>query len=280
MRQTVVESSSAKADGSTTATAGDALDLAGLMDLLVDAEISLGGYTDEELAVVAPNDPDPLVPYPFVELLGDSEVRTTVMAAALRSLIARGLLVPDSEPGAFQPAGALGTLLALRFQPSFVLVVERVSEHDPTRWVVYGVGTDDASAVLEEAIAPVGHHTFIIRSVQGEAQVLGDELARRMGAHQGPGDSNAELEDGELDKLLAALTSVTRLYALRMDGDEFLEIEAVLVEGGGGTATLLYQPRTDNKEEHLLVLPSGFSPAALLECLMQFDLTAVNEAID
>lgn len=267
---------------------GDSEDLSALLELLVDSEVHLGGYTDEELAVVAPNDPDALVPYPFVELLDDPDTRTTVLAAALRSLVARNLLVPQTEPGQFQVVGALGTALALRATAQSLLVVERVAEHDPTRWVIYGVGGANVPTVLEEAIAPLGHHDFTLRSVEGQATVLATELERRVAAErfEGASDEKAEAPEdalaNELDEVLNRLTSVTRFYALRRDDDDnFVEIEGALADAeNSDPLILIFQPSSESKGEHLLAVPTRRLPIRqFLESLLRFDLTKVNEAL-
>jgi hypothetical protein len=285
---TDVDGSPAAAGTWQIETPGQLPELGALLEMLQHSEIYLGGYTDEELSVVASYEDgsgdEPLVAYPFVELLDDPVTRTTVQAAALRSLVARRLLIPDEEPLTFQAVGALGTVLALRSAPSSVLVVERVSEQAPARWVVYGVRTDEGNVVLEEAVAPFGHHDFVVRSVDAEAQVLAQVLQEGLDAEP----SGLAADATNLQAVLDSLTSVVRLYALALEdsGDdeedlEFLEIEAAVIAGESGTpAMLIYQPGDADEGEHLL-WPSAdkLTLPELLSALMRFDLSAVEAAL-
>lgn len=145
--------------------------LAQLLSLLETSEVRLGAFTDEELAAVAPVERYPLARYPLVEMV-DPQLRDALLGAALRSLLARELVEMGVEPGSFRAVGALGTALALRASPDWVVTVERVAEFDPARRVLYGIGAGDAALVLEEALSPLGHHVFTLRSLLGSAAAL------------------------------------------------------------------------------------------------------------
>jgi hypothetical protein len=268
-----------------TVTAGLAPEqLATLLTLLDEAEVSLGSFTEEELAAVDPPDEDALVPLTILELTSDEgQQRDRLLAAALRSLAARGLVVGGDEPGGLVATGALSTVLSLRGTPNFVLVAEHLAEDDPARLVVYGlrVTTDDGETalVMEEAVAALGHHEFVLRSVEGQAGAL----AGWLGA-VAPSDGPPPV--GALDAALQEPRSMTRLYVLRREDDgageegEFSQLELTVVDGGPlGRWMVLFQEGEDGTEGFLAVPVEALDLEAFFAALLRLDLTPFNEAL-
>ena len=266
-------------------------ELQSLMTLLDDAEIVLGAFTDEELATVAAPGDEPLVPLPLLDFVPEGEAREQVLAAALRSLLARGLLVMGERAGELVATGALSTVLAIRGRPNFVLIVEHVEEDDPTRVVVYGfvVRTERGLDLLlmEESVAVLGHHEFVLRSVDGQAAALGEWLGS--GAEP-PSSGNGHAPAGpagraQLDAVLDDLRAVTRLHAVSRTDDgsgeaDVREVELTLADGGvRGRYMVLFQAVDDDTEALLAVPVERLDLEAFFAGLLRMDLGPFNAAL-
>jgi hypothetical protein len=261
-----------------TVTAGlEPTQLASLMSLLEQAEVSLGAFTEEELAAVDPPADPPLVPLPLLELAPSEAERDQLLSAALRSLVARGLIEFGDEPGDLRATGVLSTVLALRGSPNSLLIVERVTEDDPARVVVYGFPLPGGGPTLfmAETVAELGHHEFVLRSAEGQAAALATFVGPQ------PTDSPA----ADLDAALEALQGSTRLYALRRDDDgtgesEFSVLELTLADGGEhGRWMVLFQSADDGIEGMLAVPVARLDLAAFFAGLLQLDLGPFNAAL-
>jgi hypothetical protein len=261
-----------------TVTAGlEPTQLAALLSLLDQAEVALGAFTEEELAAVDPPADPPVVPLPLLDLAPSEAARDQLLSAALRSLVARGLIEFGEEPGDLRAVGALSTVLALRGSPNSLLIVERVTEDDPARLVVYGfpVPGADRTLFLAESVAELGHHEFVLRSLEGQAAALA--------AFVGPEPTYGAA--GDLDAALEALQGSTRLYALRRDDDgtgesEFSVLELTLADGGEhGRWMVLFQSADDGTEGILAVPVERLDVEAFFAGLLRLDLTAFNEAL-
>ena len=268
----------------TVRTGWDRSSLSSLLTLLEDDEIVLGSFTEEELAVVDPPGEEPLVPLTVLDLTVDSdEVRDKVLATAMRSLLARGLLRLGEEAGDVAATGVLGTVAALRAAPNSLLVVEHVEEDEPERRVVYGLDVPTEAGTrrmfMEETVALLGHHEFVLRSADGQGAALADWLS------SGAPTSNGRGFD-DLDAALDELHSVTRLYACQRDDDapgepEFSEVELTLADGGPcGRWMVLFQPADDGGREGILTVPvERLDLKAFFAGLLRLDLTPFNEAL-
>ena len=276
----------------TVLAAIDADQLQSLMSLLDDAEVVLGAFTEEELAVVDPPGESPLVPLPLLDLLPEGDARDQLLASALRSLLARGLVAVGEEPGQLFATGALSTVLAVRGGPNSVLIVEHVEEDDPTRVVVYGfpVATERGVEVLlmEESVAPLGHHEFVLRSVEGQGAALAEWLgAGPSAAPSGNGHAaGGRLVRARLDAALDQPRAITRLYAMRRDDDgtagdgEFSEAELTLADGGPhGRWMVLFQEGDDRNEGILAVPVESLDLTAFFAGLLRLDLGPFNAAL-
>ena len=258
--------------------------LIAVLPVLAENEIVLGAFTDEELAAVDPPAEEPLVSAPLLDMVPEGEARDQVVGAALRSLMARGVVVLGEEAGTVRVNGPLATVLALRSAPNSVLVVEHVEEDDPARRVVYGArlqGTDGEAVVLmEESVAVLGHHEFVLRSVDGQA----GELAAWLGQDVPPEDGH--LPGGTLDAALEETRSITRIYAIRRDddgsaGQELSTVELSMVDGGPhGRWMVLFQEGTDETREGILAVPVGkLDLTAFFAGLLRLDLGPFNAAL-
>ena len=268
-----------------TVAALDLTQLTPLLDLLDGSEVVLGSFTEEEIAAVDPPDDDPLVPLPLLDPLSEG-ARASVMATAMRSLMARGLVSLADDPERVLLTGALATAVSLRSAPNSVLIVEHVEADDPARVVVYGTGIPADSGrqllLMEESVALLGHHDFVLRSVEGQAAVLAEWLGT-----PAPSENGEVPGGGTLDAALDEPRSVTRLYALRREDDgsdaegEFSEVELTLVDGGPhGKWMVLFQPGTDGDREGILAVPvERLDLPAVFAALLRLDLGPFNVAL-
>ncbi len=281
---TTPDQTSPGAAGATVRSGTEESEIRALLDLLEDSEVFLGGYTDEELSVVLPPedaDAEPLVTYPYVDML-DEERCQLVQAAAMRSLIARRALVPSEEPGTFAATGALGMVVALRSTPISLMVVERVSEENPTRWVVYGLADSDGDAVLEELVTPLGHHDFVIRSARGEAEVLAAEILGGASLDDVRRLHDSVTDDSTLESVLGDITEIVRLYSLVTDGEDFRELEAVVARGKNGGPAVCVFPPDDGSDDDQLMWPSPerLSITDLVLAVLRQDVDLLNAAME
>jgi hypothetical protein len=255
--------------------------LLGVLPLLADNEIALGAFTDEELAAVDPPDDEPLVASPMLDLVPEGEARDQVVGAALRSLLARGVVSLGGDPGSVRVHGPLATVLGMRSSPNSLLVVEHVEQDDPSRRVVYGArlqaADGEAVVVMQESVAVLGHHEFVLRSVEAQAQALADWL----------GDDAAPVT-GTLDDALDDPLSISRIYAVRReddgaspDGDDVSAVELSLVDGGPhGRWMVLFQEGSDETREGILAVPvERLDLPAFFAGLIRLDLGAFNAAL-
>lgn len=134
-----------------------------LLDVLVRrlpaGDLPLASLTEAELAAATgalPGQPR-LVPLPHMDGMPD-RVRQAAVTAGWDSLVQRGLLGGDGQPG-----WALAALLAVRTLPRAVTVAGQ--EQQPASpfhsLYAYAAGGD---AVLEELVEPAGTHHFTLRS--------------------------------------------------------------------------------------------------------------------
>jgi len=267
----------------------DTEQLDSLMTVLDDAEMVLGAFTEEELALLEPPQDERLVPLPLVDAVPDGEARDQVLAGAFRSLVARGLVELGVEPGELYATGSLSTLLSVRSAPNSLLIVEHVEEEDPSRVVVYGLPVETDRGVetllMEESVAVLGHHEFVLRSVESQAAALTEWLGVvPPEAPAGNGHPHSVTRE-RLDAALDDLRAVTRLHALKRDDDgtgegDYKEVELTLVDGGEhGRFMVLFQTADDDTEGMLAVPVEALDLQAFFAGLLRLDLTPFNEAL-
>lgn len=282
-----------------SAPAQDAVDdgdldsaVADLLAVLDGQDVHLGTYTDEELYAVAPPGEEPLVPLPVLELATEA-ARDELLAAAVRSLIARGLLEASDAPGELRALGPLGAVLALRSSPAWVVVLERVAEFDPSRRLVYGtVSAGPADLLLEERITTTGAHDFMLRSPERQASALAEWLdhvpgdspqsATLQGTAAGDvadavPDGGRELHRSDLSAVQDRFASLTRVYALRKeaDGGHSLIEAAVGDDGSGEQWLVVFGPQ----DQVSAVTTARFPLEQFLRGVLGFDLSAMSTAL-
>ena len=135
-----------------------------------DETTALVTLTDEEVVILDGLDNAQLVPTPWLDAQdGD---RSLLGRVALRSLLARGLVVPtgatDTELGIEATPDITGPLV-LRRTARALLVAHRTTSLD-TSWVYLYLHEDDV--VLEEEIGTSGHHTFRVYPLGSMAERL------------------------------------------------------------------------------------------------------------
>ncbi len=124
--------------------------------------------TDEEVAILDGLQNPQLVPLPWLDAQEGAD-RTLVGRVALRSLLARGLVVPSDEerppgPGGEPQVGIEAVTevtgpLVLRRTASAILSADRTTALGK-HWVY--VYLHDEDRVLEEEVGPSGHHSFSV----------------------------------------------------------------------------------------------------------------------
>ena len=238
-----------------------------LATALVQQDMSLGSFTEEELAVVtACGSDERLVPLPRVEGLGDAS-RRAALNAALRSLIARDIVEWRREDGdaVLRVHGDLATVVNIRDNPSLVVVLHRARTGEQSRRYVYGV---DRVAVLEERVEGSGLHHFTLRSLPRQARELAgfvdpDKRARRSTRAPVAGEP-IEAWAAAVEAGLASAETGTRLYAARFDGVGTVdEVRIAVAAGPDGVWTLsATAERTNARRESSRTLT-----AAMQACL-------------
>lgn len=149
--------------------------------VLVDDDVFVGVFTDEELAAVhAVVDPtEPLADFAeqaarVAELARDDRM----VDAMLRSFVARGLVEVGEESEGEVEVELLGPLAIVgrsRIPGPLVTLVE-LHEKDEEETLAVTVHHLDEDVILEEAVDDGGFHAFVLRDVIGEALALANLL--------------------------------------------------------------------------------------------------------
>lgn len=263
-------------------------DAAGAMELLASASEDpdlLIVLTDEEIVALAGRDALSFAGSPYLDQEGVDE--TAHAAAALRSLIARGLVVTvddamenegetiigEARERALQIDRPIAGLLMLRSTASAVVHVTRQVAEQTTRLVLH-VETD--GGVLEEFVSADGYHRFSVPTPSAAVE----RLARYIDANAVAGESSgeaitapiAELDaaDGALGEKLADTRALSVLTAVSAEEASqatiFATSDAVFAmdtpEEGETEATVGEQSATELRELLREVLTRGTQPTA------------------
>lgn len=137
--------------------------VASMLDQAGDGPLSLGSFSDEELAGVDSAPDAPRVPMPWLESLTDDE-REVAVTGGLRSLTIRGVyeaLPLDPDRGTIQPTAdpEIWALLALRRRAVTTVVAERATTAG-TDWIV--LHGQPEGVWLGEFITIQGFHDFVV----------------------------------------------------------------------------------------------------------------------
>jgi hypothetical protein len=196
-----------------------------LARLVADRDLELSRFTAEELAAVGPSDGPLLEPAGWYAEL-DDPARDIAKIAALRSLVARGFLLPtasddDTGPG-YEPAGDLASVLRLR---ALAQGVVRIEHHTPVGEVRRHAWLLHPGLLLDERGNPDGYHAFVLRTERSLAVDVMTRLdpegqAERVGVSEPPStppdtDDATEGNDRftELSELAAEATSWVRVLS-------------------------------------------------------------------
>lgn len=190
--------------------------LDGLAERLVREDLSLGLFTDEELAAVD------LPPHPqgasgwFATL--DDAGRAIARTAATRSLLTRGLLRPGGRDGQLEVHPSLVLLRSARQEALAVTLVDRHGPGGHERALYHLVAE---GVVLEELLDADGLHACTMRSLPRAAASLAarcdpDAVARRRGSPVTTVDDRAP----EAERLIADAVWRTELATVRRTGRE------------------------------------------------------------
>ncbi len=185
-------------------------DLAGIFEVFASASDEPNVFvmlTDEELLGLGGQAAVELTGTPYLDA---AEVdRTAVANTALRSLIARGLIVLDPEhqenegedldEGSaanrpFQLERRLAGILAIRQAPSAMLTVNR-QVADQTTSIYYYISVNDG--ILEEFVGADGYHHFSVPT----RDCIPERLARYVDQNEVAGDADGDCIDTTMEEL-------------------------------------------------------------------------------
>lgn len=195
-----------------------------LAQLLEAGRLDVACFTDEELIAVGADRAAPfqLSPAPDRVSSQPEEFREPILATALRSLIARGVVQPPTEEQLSAPGpdarveldtrGELQVVLSIRNEPSVVAFVGQAEYFA----MLHGLQPDEAEGYLEERVNPQGLHYFTLWS----ADQMVESLAARMDPQGLTVESNLrpQAPQGEpplavTQAMLALAPGVTRIDA-------------------------------------------------------------------
>lgn len=198
--------------------------------------------TDEEVAILDGLQNPQLVPLPWLDAQEGAD-RTLVGRVALRSLLARGLVVPSEEerppgPGG-EPQVGIDAVpevtgpLVLRRTASAILSADRTTALGK-HWVY--VYLHDEDRVLEEEVGPSGHHSFSVYPlaelagrlavfVDPAAKAVLDGRARTFTTEQFAAEARTSPE-------LSGAVAVTVLGAVRAGSDTLVRVSVYATPDG------------------------------------------------
>jgi hypothetical protein len=224
-----------------------------ILDRLVTAgSVPLGCLTPEEMAVVGADDGIPFPQAgPPASLRGlPPDARRAVLAAALRGLMARGLLKPPDgaatpdRPSAVAPRDELDIILGVRRTPAAVVFVGR----PPFLAALHGfrevrlTGTAPGiSGFLEERVDQLGLHHFTVRTARNAVDALSALADPSGAAPAGPAPGDGAATDGpsapqrELPESGPEVTTLDA-YHSRPGGPRRIQV-SLLIRPGEATAT-------------------------------------------
>lgn len=193
--------------------------LDGLAERLAEQDLSLGLFSDEELAAVD------LPPHPegasgwFATL--DDDGRAIARTAATRSLLTRGLLRPGGQDGQLEVHPSLVLLRSARRDALAVTLVDRHGPGGHERALYHLVGE---GIVLEELLDADGLHACTMRSLARASGSLAarcdpDAAARRTGAI-GTTEEPLERDAAQVAELLDGAVWRTELATVRRTGPD------------------------------------------------------------
>jgi hypothetical protein len=202
--------------------------LADIAELVEIGPVDLGAYTQAELAVV------------LGELPGLAGVTEPVLAEAVRSLAARGLLYREPDEHTVSVVGDLGLIVALAATRTGTLEIRRGHPGAPDQPWRWAVSLLPRHVVAIDRVDALGLHRFSLHSVHGVADVLVDRLID--GRARIPAEEAAPtlVDDAELRALTESATTRWQLIhrVPRADGT-FLVVDALVLRTGESRVDLV-----------------------------------------
>jgi hypothetical protein len=203
--------------------------LADVADLVATGPVGMGAFTQAEMAVVLGDVP---------ALAG---VQGVVLAEAVRSLAARGVLHRVPGEASAEVVGDLGLMVALVATSVGTLDIRRGHEGPadaPWRWLISLFG---ASVVGVDRIDALGLHRLSLYSVGGIADVVADRLIA--GRARIPADETAAvpITDARLRRVAAAAPARWQLIhrVPRRDSGTRLVVESMVLRTGEARVDLV-----------------------------------------
>lgn len=179
-----------------------------LLQVLEEPVTEVVTLTDEELMALDGLEHDPLTPTPWITASAtDPEARALVTAAAMRSMISRGIVTSSTvlDPRRFEEGSqeqarlvavpALQGTVVLRRTSDAVLIAERRTERGTAYGYFYLFHTPGGVRVLWEAFDEAGVHLFFLL----DGATLPEQLLAFVDPVSGAGEG-----DGDLDEVPAA----------------------------------------------------------------------------
>lgn len=199
--------------------------------------------TDEEIVILDGLQNPQLVAVPWLDAQEGAD-RGLVGRVALRSLLARGMVVPSEHAAAAEPVDGRPAVgieavpeitgpLVLRRTASAILSVERTTSLG-RHWVYVYLHEDDR--VLEEEVAPSGHHAFSVyplSELAGRLAVFVDPASHALldGRSQTFTPDDFAARASSLPELAGAL-AVTTLGAVHAGSDVLEQVSVYATPDG------------------------------------------------
>lgn len=205
--------------------------------------------TDEEVVILDGIETSQIVPLPWLDAQEGAD-RSLVGRVALRSLLARGLVVPstqhtpgpDGEPQVgIEASPEVTGPLVLRRTALAILSAERTTALGK-HWVYVYLHDDDL--VLEEEVAPSGHHAFSVyplSDLPSRLSVFLDPAAKAvLDGRTQSFTTEAFAAHAPTSPELAGAVAVTVLGSVRADSDLLVQVSVYATPDGvylvrGGT---------------------------------------------
>ncbi|KLN36326.1 hypothetical protein ACFVSK_04625 [Cellulosimicrobium cellulans] len=199
--------------------------------------------TDEEIVILDGLQNPQLVAVPWLDAQEGAD-RALVGRVALRSLLARGMVVPSEDAAAAEPVDGRPAVgieavpeitgpLVLRRTANAILSVERTTSLG-RHWVYVYLHEDDR--VLEEEVAPSGHHAFSVyplSELAGRLAVFVDPASQALldGRSQTFTPDDFAARASSLPELAGAL-AVTTLGAVHAGSDVLEQVSVYATPDG------------------------------------------------
>lgn len=218
---------------------------------LVDAgRLDVACFTDEELIAVGADRAAPfqLSPAPDRVSSQPEELREPILATALRSLIARGVVQAPTEEQLAAPGpdarveldtrGELQLVLSIRNNPSLVAFVGQAEYFA----MLHGLQPDEGEGYLEERVNPQGLHYFTLWSRDQMVESLAARMDPQGLTAEGGVSPQPPLAEppGEVTEAMRTLSGgVTRIdaYHQRPAGNRRLRFGVLVTEEATWVAT-------------------------------------------